>query len=560
MGLYQTIKQNNIYITLNRNTFKDAYLYFDLSEAITHSEKIIFGISQTQPTIANFDDLLNFFAIKKIQSFSESLTAIKDETNRKIIRKLSDAATTVAKQYSIGDIIKYTNSKYESLFAKKQNDETELSKDTQAIFFPLVEFCIKYQNGIDESVFMFLAENHWFIYINYYDDLKKQFLASWELFNKVFMAENILTLIRSRCQELLAIAKSIGESAADDKIKNSINERIFNCIINIMNTSKERDTIAYGDCVRRIRRYFSEIKFDQQKLALFEEAHVRFDKKLNDWMDSNGSVFSHNIPSDIANQIFTSEAQWLTKLLMCTHSLKEGKCVSRFTFDPPKDTPLVDFVSHNIDTDEYFTYSRQQEIQILGSVGTAFVLQTFVNEQYLKDITDWIAIVLGTIADHCKLDPDDLFADLSAIIQSIQFVDAARHKQATGYGACLIYGACVLIITCIEKLLRLVYKFENNIVLSDELIQLKALLSNPIISNVLTEDLMKATGFYLSRYGYVGLNYRNRLAHLSDIKMDEISDTLPHTFFFLYMSVVNGIFIHYCTDSKKSVSERPSAY
>ena len=75
-----------------------------------------------------------------------------------------------------------------------------------------------------------------------------------------------------------------------------------------------------------------------------------------------------------------------------------------------------------------------------------------------------------------------------------------------------------------------------------------------------TEDLMKATGFYLSRYGYVGLNYRNRLAHLSDIKMDEISDTLPHTFFFLYMSVVNGIFIHYCTDSKKSVSERPSAY
>ena len=220
----------------------------------------------------------------------------------------------------------------------------------------------------------------------------------------------------------------------------------------------------------------------------------------------------------------------------------------------------MDFVSHNIDTDEYFTYSRQQEIQILGSVGTAFVLQTFVNEQYLKDITDWIAIILGTIADHCKLDPDDLFADLSAIIQSIQFVDAARHKQATGYGACLIYGACVLIITCIEKLLRLVYKFENNIVLSDELIQLKALLSNPIISNVLTEDLMKATGFYLSRYGYVGLNYRNRLAHLSDIKMDEISDTLPHTFFFLYRSVVNGIFIHYYTDSKKSVSERPSAY
>ena len=75
------------------------------------------------------------------------------------------------------------------------------------------------------------------------------------------------------------------------------------------------------------------------------------------------------------------------------------------------------------------------------------------------------------------------------------------------------------------------YKFENQIVLSDELIQLKGLLSNSTISKVLTEDLMKGVGFYLSRYGYVGLNYRNRLAHLSDIKMGEISDTLPYTFF-----------------------------
>ena len=62
---------------------------------------------------------------------------------------------------------------------------------------------------------------------------------------------------------------------------------------------------------------------------------------------------------------------------------------------------------------------------------------------------------------------------------------------------------------------------------------------------------MKGIGFYLSRYGYVGLNYRNRLAHLSDIKMDEISDTLPHTFFYLYMCVVNGIFIYYCMDPNK---------
>ena len=30
MGLYQTIKENDIYISMQRSSSKDAYLYFDL--------------------------------------------------------------------------------------------------------------------------------------------------------------------------------------------------------------------------------------------------------------------------------------------------------------------------------------------------------------------------------------------------------------------------------------------------------------------------------------------------------------------------------------------------
>lgn len=551
MGIYKTIKENDIYISMHRSSSKDAYLYFDLSETITHSQKILRGILETVPDAKCIDDLLNYFAIKRIESFADSITTITDEANREIIWKLTEEAGKIAKKYSIGTIIKYINNEYETLFGKSENGVTEISEDMHTVFFPLIEFCIKYQTGISDEVFLFLAESKWFIYINYYDELKKKLLSSWDLFDKVFSPDNVLNMVRSHCRDLLGIAKSIGESSADEKIKDAINERVFDSIVEVMKTVKERDTIAYGDSVRRIRRYFSEIKYDQEKLANFEEAHNQFDQKLNDWMDKNGSVFSQSIPSDIADKIYNSDAEWIAKLLLCTHSYKGKKLVSQFSHKPPKNNPLVDFVSHNIDTDEYFTYSKQQQIQISGGVGAALVLQTYSNEQYLNELSDWVGIVLGTIAQRCKFDADDLFGDFSAIIQSIQFVDAARKTHKDGYGACLIYGSCVLIISCIEKLLRLVYKFENQIVLSDELIQLKGLLSNPIISKVLTEDLMKGIGFYLSRYGYVGLNYRNRLAHLSDIKMDEISDTLPHTFFYLYMCVVNGIFIYYCTDPNK---------
>lgn len=548
MGLYQAFKTNDIYISLHHSSFNDAFLYFDISEAITHSAIISSSISETTPAVTCLDDLLDYFALKRIASFSEFLASIEDETNRQTIRNLSDDADKVAKQYSIGAIIKYINIAYESLFGKSEDVETEKLQD---IFFPLIEFCIKYQSGINDTVFLFLAEHKWFIYISYYDEVKKKLLVSEVLFDKVFSTNNVLNLIRSRCKELLVIAKSIGESSADEKIKNNINERIFDCVVDIMGKVTERDIIAYSDSIRRIRRYFSEISFDQGKLAQFEEIHDQFEKKLNDWMDKNGSVFSQSIPSDMADKLFNSKAEWITKLLLTTHSYKNGKFTSQFTHTPTQDTPLVDLVSHNIDTDDYFTYSKQQQIQITGCIGSALVLQTFSNEKYLNDITSWFGVVLGAIAEHCKFDAEDLFTDFWAIIQSIQFVDAAKKKQVEGYGESLIYGSCVLVVACIEKLLRLTYKFENQIVLSDELIQLKGLLSNPTISGILTEDLMKGIGFYLSRYGYVGLNYRNRLAHLSDIKINEISNTLPHTFFYLYMCVINSIFIYYCADDKR---------
>lgn len=548
MGLYQTIKDNNIYINMHRGSPKDAYLYFDLSEAITHSKEILCGIAETNSTISSLNELLDYFALKRIESFEEALAAIEDEDSNEIVHKLSDAAGEVAKRYSIGDIVKYINNEYESLFGKCKNGVTEISRDMQSAFFPLVEFCIKYQTGISDDVFGFLAEYRCDVYISYYDDLKKKLLASWNIFDKVFSQNNIWKYIRSHCRELLIIAKSIGASSADEIIKNSINDRIFECSVNIMNATEERDTIIYGDSIRRVRRYFSEINYDQQKLAHFEQAHKQFEEKLAGWMDKNGKVFSYDIPSEIADQVFKGDAQWIKKLLSTTHSLRNGKIVSQFSFDIPKESFLVDWVSHNIDTDEYFTYSRQQEIQITGSVGAALVLQTFINEQYLNDITDWIGTVLGIIAERCGFDKEDLIVDLSAIIQSIQFVDAARNERVDGYGGALIYGACVLIIACIEKLLRLVYKFENKIILSDELIQLKGLLNNSTIATVLTEELMKGVGFYLSRYEYIGLNYRNRLAHLSDIKVNEISSMLPHTLFYLYMCVINGVFIYYCID------------
>lgn len=547
MGIYKTLRDNDISITLQHSQKADTYMYFDANEALAHAQIILDGLKNTIAEVKTTANLFDYFAAKRISSFSAVVDSVKEAQQQETLKELVDAASMTMRAFPIGEIIKLINRKYESIIIRKITDE-----GMREMFFPLVEFCIQYQSGISDEVFTFLATEHWFVFVNYYDDLKKKLLSSSALYELVFSEENVKNLIRSKCKTLLEIAKNIPDSAQTGAdCLALLRARIIVISIDIMQTAIDRDLLAYGDSMRRVRRYFSEINYNQQELIKFEEAYKAFDAMLTDYLDNHGSVFSHEIPSDIADTIWGSDADWISKLLHMTHSFRDGKVVSQFTFDETGEPSLVDMVSHNIDTDDYFTYSRQQKIQISGSVGTAMLMQLVNSPQHYEEFVSSLAAVLEAISNHCNYEDEALIKDLLAMEQSLQFVSAARQKEGAENCWSLVYGASMLIIACIEKLLRLTYKTEKNVILSDDLIQLGPLLSNETIERILSVDLMKGVGFYLSKYGYVGLNYRNRLAHLSDIKIHEIQRSLPYTLLYLYTCVVNGIFIHYCAKQEQ---------
>jgi hypothetical protein len=553
MGIYKTIRDNGISITLQHSQKADTYMYFDANEALTHAQILVDGIQNTIPTVEAAANLFDYFATKRISSFSAVVASVKEAEQRETLRRLVDVASTSVKAFRVGEIIKLVNRDYKNVIVREKTDE-----GLWELFFPLVEFCIQYQSGISDEVFTFLASEHWFVFISYYDDLKKKLLSSSALYELVFSEENVKSLIRSKCQTLLEIAKSIPEtSQTGTDCLALIRARIIALSVDILQTAADRDLLAYSDSMRRVRRYFSEINYDQQELSEFKEAYKAFDARLNNYLDTHGSVFSQKIPSDIAETIWGSKADWLSKLLHMTHSFKDGEAISNFAYEQTDEPSLVDMVSHNIDTDDYFSYSRQQKVQISGSVGTAMLMQLVNNPQYYEEYFSSLAAILEAISNNCNYGDEALISDLLAMEQSLQFVSVARKKEGAENCWSLVYGASMLIIACIEKVLRLTYKTENNVILSDEHIQLGPLLSSEAIEKVLTTDLMKGVGFYLSKYGYVGLNYRNRLAHLSDIKIDEIPRSLPYTLLYLYTCVVNGVFIHHCGDTtNKSLASK----
>ena len=103
-------------------------------------------------------------------------------------------------------------------------------------------------------------------------------MEKWNCGNDVRFSKRILghgfgkKLICSKCQTLLEIAKNIPETTQSDAdCLALIRARVIALSISILQTAVDLDLLAYGDSMRRVRRYFSEINYDQQELSKFEE-------------------------------------------------------------------------------------------------------------------------------------------------------------------------------------------------------------------------------------------------------------------------------------------------
>ena len=71
MGVYKTIRDNDISITLQCCQKADTYMYFDANEALTHAEILMDGLQNTIPTVESAENLFDYFAAKRIHLFRQ---------------------------------------------------------------------------------------------------------------------------------------------------------------------------------------------------------------------------------------------------------------------------------------------------------------------------------------------------------------------------------------------------------------------------------------------------------------------------------------------------------
>ena len=64
MGIYKTIRDKGICLSLQRSSKSNSFIYFDMNEALTHVTTILAGLECTDTEIKTVENLLDFFVRK----------------------------------------------------------------------------------------------------------------------------------------------------------------------------------------------------------------------------------------------------------------------------------------------------------------------------------------------------------------------------------------------------------------------------------------------------------------------------------------------------------------
>ena len=169
------------------------------------------------------------------------------------------------------------------------------------------------------------------------------------------------------------------------------------------------------------------------------------------------------------------------------------------------------------------------------------------------DLLNCISSANAIILDDLVTTEDHLSEDVNFLINTLQLV-ATNHDIGTEISQSLCFGAAVLLCTLSEKLLRNLFRHLtfNDIYVPTENITMGNLL-NPKSGNALIpvfgEDHLHNLLFFFHKNNHgIGRNYRNNLAHWSNLSANQMTIQFVCQILWLYIDILNTVFWFFIKD------------
>lgn len=548
-SIVKELEEKNIHFTLAYYGKEDYGTFWDINSILENKDYFLNRFSAYKlQGLDSLDEYLDYLCLRKCVMLQEIIPAIKSDEDKQIFQNISDLAKVQCECIGKGLIIQFINKSYEEIFAEKYH-KYSLPHIT-------LELITKFQGGIDRTVFEYLAQNYNYLLINRFQDFQKKFVKEPELFEMLFHKKNLEEIHSLRFDTILPVFTSIWNSSNTQlkKIILPIVETVISDmeeLVKSMDLSDYRNILILENQFQYVYKFMVKIK--HPKANAFREYGDLIQAKLEDELRQHGQKFTHELPVGKILDYIKSLPDWKVRMLSLTHDFKiennVAEYISRFSCPSKGKQGIVDKISSNISSDNYFTHSHQRELGIIESLGAATISVIWHDEELFPNCFQWYNAFLAFISEQIGggIDLSEDLENLYIMLQPVILSDEMDKKKI----APLCYGAAMFLCALTEKLLRsfYIYLIKDRVYVPLTSATLGTLLSsdNQEMVNILGKDHLKSLSFFFCTVGdkKIGMNYRNNLAHWSGLRNKDANSMLVAKLFFLYTDVINTIYWHF---------------
>lgn len=556
------LESKKIKISIKHFGIQDGGTFYEIKSIIENIDFLEnLYLQNTFKGINNLDDYYFYLFSLKIISMRESIPYLLHEEHKTLVAKLCDDAEKTISVIKAGDVIRFINQNFQSIFHKEKQYDDQ--------WYVTIDIVAKYCQGIKKENLEYLCNNFRYLLIDRFDKFEKIFETYPDLFDSIYSAKNLEEILSYRLEETLDFCSHIVNKEKGD-LKENVEKHITEFseyIKKMIETATPNNRIQVEIIARKFYSFLERIKSPKaNKFAKYLK--VASDNCSED-INEHGAFFQYKIDVEKMINDWKEIKDWKNRLLYITHDWKSDKVapsqVSRLSREEGK-RDIIDFVNSNIPTDDYYTMSQQLALSSISSIEIAFMTEIIRNQDDLIDYFSLVTSAISFISGYLNAEEEELQHDVETMSSLVQMISMnLQTENPAMQGIC--YSAAMFICALSEKLLRILYAWLvkdeeyiaiNKITLGDLLVK------NSKITEVFEENHVKNLSFFLLKTGEngVGENIRNSLAHLMNISASDLTPFLVVKTLWIFTDILNTIFWHCFKDlaDKNKATDDPQEY
>ena len=496
-------------------------------------------------TLNTLDDYILFLYSRKFSVMSDILPLLLQDDHKRIISKLVDDALAAVESVSNGNLIRYINNHVEMIF--------EAENSNPDIRYSTLEIIASFANGVSEEVYRYLCDKYGYLLIDRFDSFEKVFEKYPHLFSGLFPTGSLDEIEGFRFETILNIFAHVLNKGSSN-LKETVERILPTLCSEAKKLADEKEYRAVMSNERTIAKLYSFLKTIRHPEANeFYALHKKVSKQLEDGLEENGQLFSYEIPVSAIIDRYKRQEKWEIRLLSITHdgerTEKSFLLKSRLSKDEKIKSSLIDLVSTNIPTDDFYTMSRQQMLSLISSIGEGTLWGITRDEKLFSDYLSMLLSAISFISEALKCEDEKLKDDLIVLGNMLNLV-VSNYDKGEDVLIPFCYSACMFLCALSEKLLRVTYiaMIDGKKYIPIDKVTLGQLLNkdNSELTSIFGEIHINNLAFFLSQVGEkrIGYDYRNSLAHWKDIEPKDVRPQLVLRLLYLFTDILNTVFWH----------------